>query len=190
MQGEILVGTMYLTEEQFNVCWPNFGRIFRICGNSSRNPPEYQHNVSHKKLAFREHQFWGSSIMTLTSPLTKFSSCRGKRTFQWQGSLPLEWAHQQAEYALLVSGFAPWTYPSPSPLFRHPCSVFSWWYTHFALHQLPLATLLPWPEPMRPLFLGVSQRKDPWHQSPVPGRFEGQHKKADQVHTSWHNRTS
>ena len=43
-----------------------------------RNPPENQHSVSHKKLVFREHQFWGSSMMTLSSFLTKFWSCRGK----------------------------------------------------------------------------------------------------------------
>ena len=42
------------------------------------NPPENQHAVSHKKLAFREHQFWGSSIMNLSSFVTKFKSCRGK----------------------------------------------------------------------------------------------------------------
>ena len=43
-----------------------------------RNPPENQHAVSHKKLAFWEKQFWGSSMMTLSFFLTKFRSCRGK----------------------------------------------------------------------------------------------------------------
>ena len=42
------------------------------------NPPENQHSASHKKLVFQEHQFWGSSMMTLSSFLTKFWSCRGK----------------------------------------------------------------------------------------------------------------
>ena len=86
-------------EGQFNVWRPNFRRqevwkmrakvdivnrlawflrIFRIYRNAMRNPPENKIAVSHKKLAFREHQFWGSSMMTLSSFLTKFRSCRGK----------------------------------------------------------------------------------------------------------------
>ena len=77
-QKKILAGTMYLMEGQFKVWWPNFGRqevwqmltktdivhlsayflrIFRSYGNTMRNSPENQHAVSHKKLAFREHQF-------------------------------------------------------------------------------------------------------------------------------------
>ena len=40
--------------------------------------PENQHAVLHKKLAFREHQFWGSFMMTLSTFLTKSRSCRGK----------------------------------------------------------------------------------------------------------------
>ena len=43
-----------------------------------RNPPENQHAVSHKKLAYWENHFWGSSMMTLSSFPTKFRSCRGK----------------------------------------------------------------------------------------------------------------
>ena len=43
-----------------------------------RISPENQHAVFHKKLGFRGHQFWGSSMMTLSSFLTKFWSCRGK----------------------------------------------------------------------------------------------------------------
>ena len=43
-----------------------------------RNLPENQHAVSHKKLAFLQIHFWGSSMMTLSSFLTKFRSCRGK----------------------------------------------------------------------------------------------------------------
>ena len=43
-----------------------------------RNPPENQHVVYHKKLMFRENYSWVSSIMTLSSFLTKFRSCRGK----------------------------------------------------------------------------------------------------------------
>ena len=87
-QKKILAGTMYLMEGQFKVWWPNFGRqevwqmltktdivhlsayflrIFRSYGNTMRNSPENQHAVSHKKLAFREHQFWGCSMMTLSS---------------------------------------------------------------------------------------------------------------------------
>ena len=40
--------------------------------------PKNQYTFFHKKLAFQEHQFWGSSMMTLSSFLTKFWSCRGK----------------------------------------------------------------------------------------------------------------
>ena len=97
--GKILAGTMYLMEGQFNVWWSNlrrqevwqvpakagiihrsaqFLRIFRIYRNAMTNPPENQHAISHKKLAFWEHQFWGSSMMTLSSFVTKFRSCRGK----------------------------------------------------------------------------------------------------------------
>ena len=43
-----------------------------------RNAPENQHALSHKKLAFPEHQSWGSFMMILSSLLTKFRSCRGK----------------------------------------------------------------------------------------------------------------
>ena len=43
-----------------------------------RISPENPHTFFHKKLAFQEHQFWGSSMMTLSSFLTKFWSCRGK----------------------------------------------------------------------------------------------------------------
>ena len=43
-----------------------------------RNPTENQHDISHKKLAFREHQYWGSSMMTLNSFVTKVRPCRGK----------------------------------------------------------------------------------------------------------------
>ena len=43
-----------------------------------RISPENQHFVFQKKLAFWEHQFWGSSMMTLSSFLSKFRSCRGK----------------------------------------------------------------------------------------------------------------
>ena len=43
-----------------------------------RISPENQHAVFHKKLGFREHQFWRSSMMTLSSFRTKFWSCRGK----------------------------------------------------------------------------------------------------------------
>ena len=43
-----------------------------------RISPENQHTVFQKKLAFWEHQFWGSSMMTLSFFLTKFRSCRGK----------------------------------------------------------------------------------------------------------------
>ena len=52
--------------------------MFRIYGNAMRNPPENQHAVSYKKLAFREHQFLGSSMMTSSSFFTKFRSYRGK----------------------------------------------------------------------------------------------------------------
>ena len=40
-------------------------------------PPE-NHAVFQKKLAFWEHKFCGSSMMTLSSFLTKFRSCKGK----------------------------------------------------------------------------------------------------------------
>ena len=40
--------------------------------------PENQYTFFHKKLAFQEDQFWGFSMMTLSSFLTKFWSCRGK----------------------------------------------------------------------------------------------------------------
>ena len=43
-----------------------------------RISPENQHFVFQKKLAFWEHQFWGSSMMTLSSFFTKFRSCGGK----------------------------------------------------------------------------------------------------------------
>ena len=43
-----------------------------------RISPENQHAVFHKKLAFREHQFWGFPMMTSSSFLTKYRSCRGK----------------------------------------------------------------------------------------------------------------
>ena len=43
-----------------------------------RNPPENKHAVCNKKLAFQEHQFCGSSMMTLISFVKKFRSCRGK----------------------------------------------------------------------------------------------------------------
>ena len=43
-----------------------------------RNPPENQHAVSHKKLAYWENHFWESSMMTLSSFPIKFRSCRGK----------------------------------------------------------------------------------------------------------------
>ena len=86
-------------ERQFNVWWPYFWRpevwqmptkadivhrlaqflkIFRIYRNAMRNPTENQHAISHKKLEFREHQYWGSSMMTLNSFITKFRPCRGK----------------------------------------------------------------------------------------------------------------
>ena len=55
-----------------------FLKIFRIYGNSMRISTENQEVVFEKKLAFWEHQFWGSSMMTLSSFLTKFKSCRGK----------------------------------------------------------------------------------------------------------------
>ena len=80
---------------------------------------------------------------------------------------------------------------SSTPLFRQifgiSTPVFSWWYTHFALHRLSLATLLPWPEPIWLLPLGVPQGKNLWQQSLDPSRFKGQHKKGDQMHTSWHD---
>ena len=90
---------MYRMKGQFNVWWPNFRRqevwqmltkaksvprsaqflkIFRIYGNAMRISTENQQAVFQKKLAFWEHQFWGSSVMTLSCFLTKFRSCRGK----------------------------------------------------------------------------------------------------------------
>ena len=48
------------------------------------NPPENQHAVSQKKQAFWEHQFWRSSMMTLSSFVAKFRSCRGKLVKQRQ----------------------------------------------------------------------------------------------------------
>ena len=57
-------------------------------------------------------------------------------------------------------------------------------------------TNFPWPpkspdlNPCDYYLWGYLNRKDLWQQSPDPGRFEGQHKKGDQVHTRWHDRTS
>ena len=50
---------------------PELPTTFRTHERDFRSPPENQHAVSHKKLAFRD-QFWGSSMMTLSSSLTKF----------------------------------------------------------------------------------------------------------------------
>ena len=82
---------MYLMEGQFNIWWPNLERqkvwqmltkakivhrlawllrIFRIYRNAMRIFPENQDAIFQKKLAFQEHQFWGSSMMS--SFLTKF----------------------------------------------------------------------------------------------------------------------
>ena len=52
----------------------NIQNLREILEESPRN----QHAVSHVKLALPEHQFWGSSIITLSYFLTKFRSCRGK----------------------------------------------------------------------------------------------------------------
>ena len=41
------------------------------------SPRKSTRRLSHE-MAFREHQFWRSSIITLSSFLTKFRSCRGK----------------------------------------------------------------------------------------------------------------
>ena len=59
----------------------SFGIILENIQNyrkAMRNLPEKQQPLSHKKLAFPEHQYWGSSMMTLSSFVTKFRSCRGK----------------------------------------------------------------------------------------------------------------
>ena len=51
---------------------------FQMYGNAISNPSENQHVVPLKKLAFWEHRFWGSTMMTLSSFLTKFKSYRGE----------------------------------------------------------------------------------------------------------------
>ena len=56
----------------------NSWEYFRIYRNAMKISPVNQYAVFHKKLAFREHQFWGSSMMTLNFFLTKFRSCIGK----------------------------------------------------------------------------------------------------------------
>ena len=55
-----------------------------------------------------------------------------------------------------------------------------------ALTSLGHPTLLTWTHVTTSL--GVPEGKDLWQQSPDPGRFERQHKKGDQAHTSWHDR--